>query len=189
MIVAKECKSLLTPGLQGWKMAGAGGFRASGEGDGIESYGGPGILWYSEQEFADFVLHVRWRLTNGDDNSGVFIRTPALGSGPQPAIEEGYEIQIDDRGVDPQTGQFDSALHLTGAVYGLAPAIANASGPVGIWNDFEIAAQGPAISVTLNDVPVAQLDRGTRRRRGFIGLQAHHDGSAVQFQTLEIRVL
>lgn len=187
MIIAKESRSLLTPQLNGWKMVGAGGFRPSEEG--IESYGGPGILWYAEQEFEDFVLQVRWRLTNSHDNSGIFIRIPALGTDMQPAIDEGYEIQIDDRGLDPATGQLDSALHLTGAVYGLAPAIANASGPVGTWNDFEIAAQGPAISVTLNDVPVAQLDCGTRRRRGFIGLQAHHDGSAVQFQTLEIRTL
>ncbi len=187
MIIAKEYKSLLTPELTGWRMAGAGGFRPSG--DGVESYGGPGLLWYGEQEFEDFVLRVRWRLTNGHDNSGVFVRIPPLDGDVQPAIREGYEVQIDDRGLDPDTDRLDSPLHLTGAVYGLAPAVANASGPVGTWNDFEIAAQGPTIAVTLNDVPVAQLERGRRRPRGHIGLQAHHDGSVVQFQLVEIRVL
>jgi len=187
MIIAKEYKTLLTPTLAGWRMAGAGGFRASG--DGIESYGGPGILWYAEQEFDDFVLRVRWRLTSGHDNSGVFVRMPALDGDIQPAIEQGYEVQIDDRGVDPENNQLDSPLHLTGAVYGLAPAIANASEPVGMWNDVEIAALGPDISVTLNDVPTAELKRGRRRARGHIGLQAHHEGSAIQFQLVEIRTL
>jgi hypothetical protein len=119
----------------------------------------------------------------------VFIRIPPLTRDIDAAIREGYEVQIDDRGVDPKTGALDSALHLTGAVYRLAPAIANASGPVGTWNDFEIAATGASIQVTLNDVPVAQLEQGTRRRRGHIGLQAHHDGATVQFQLVDIRAL
>jgi len=187
MIIAKDYRSLLTPDLAGWRMAGSGGFKPSESG--MESYGGPGLLWFAEQEFENFVLRVRWRLTNPHDNSGVFIRIPPLDADVQPAIRDGYEVQIDDRGLDPATGLLDSALHLTGAVYGLAPAIANASGPVGTWNDFEIAAQGPAVSVTLNDVPVAELQHAARRPRGHIGLQAHHDGSAVQFQALDIRVL
>lgn len=187
MSVAQEFTSLLTPAMAGWRMAGDGGFRPSD--GGIESYGGPGLLWYAEREFADFVLRVRWRLTNGHDNSGVFIRIPPLERDVAPAAREGYEIQIDDRGVDPVTGTMDSPLHLTGAVYGLAPAIANASGPVGTWNDFEIAATGGSIQVTLNDVPVAQLENGARRRHGHIALQAHHDGSAVQVQVVDIRAL
>jgi hypothetical protein len=168
-------------------MAGSGGFKPNESG--IESHGGPGLLWFAEQEFEDFVLRARWRLTNSHDNSGVFIRSPPLGADVQPATRDGYEVQIDDRGLDPATGLLDSALHLTGAVYGLAPAIANASGPVGTWNEFEIAAQGPAISVTLNDVPVAEMQNAARRRRGHICLQAHHEGSAVHFQALDIRVL
>ncbi|MBV8538318.1 MAG: DUF1080 domain-containing protein [Alphaproteobacteria bacterium] len=162
MIIAKDYRSLLTPGLAGWRMAGSGGFKLSEAG--IESYGGPGLLWFAEQEFGDFVLRVRWRLTNPHDNSGVFIRIPPLTDGVQPAILEGYEIQIDDRGVDPQTEEFDSALHLTGAVYGLSPAKANASGPIGTWNDFEIAAQGPLISVpsTTSRWPNCRTRRGGR---------------------------
>lgn len=187
MIIASPSRGLLTPGLTGWRMCGAGGFNTRDEC--IESYGGPGILWYAEAEFDDFVLTVRWRVSRGSDNSGIFIRIPPLHGDPTAAIEQGYEIQIDDRGLDPATGRLDSRSHLTGAVYGLAAAQANASGPVGTWNEFEIAAKGPAITVTLNDVPVASLPRGERRRRGHIGLQAHHDGSAVQFQAIDIRRL
>ena len=187
MIIAEDYKSLLAPGLTGWRMTGAGGFSARE--DFIESFGGPGLLWYAAEEFSDFVLRVRWRLSGGHDNSGVFVRIPALASDIQPAIDSGYEIQIDDRGFDPETEALDSPLHRSGAIYGLAPAIANASGPVGTWNDFEIAAQGPAIEVTLNDVPVARLEHGPRRPAGHIALQAHHDGSRVQFQVCDIRRL
>jgi hypothetical protein len=186
-MLALEYKPLLTPELTGWRMAGAGGFAAHD--DVIESYGGPGILWYGEGVFEDFVLCVEWRLTDSNDNSGVFLRIPPLAGDIQPAIAEGYEIQIDDRGIDPATGRLDSPLHRTGAVYGLVPAIANASQPVGIWNEFEIAAQGPTIDITLNDVPVARLEGARRRGRGHIGLQAHHDGSAVQFRRCDIRLL
>jgi hypothetical protein len=41
----------------------------------------------------------------------------------------------------------------------------------------------------LNDVPVARLEGARRRGRGHIGLQAHHDGSAVQFRRCDIRLL
>src|SRR4051812_23865269 len=100
MATASKCDkhwfSLLTSDLAGWRMAGQGRFRAL-EGGIIESSGGPGLLWYP-QAFADFLLRVEWRLTSIEDNSGVFLRCPPLEDDLQPAIEQGYEIQIDDRG-------------------------------------------------------------------------------------------
>ncbi|HJU19006.1 MAG TPA: DUF1080 domain-containing protein [Stellaceae bacterium] len=179
---------LMHPDLVGWRMAGAGGFLCR-EGGVIESQGGSGILWYAGAEFEDFVLRVHWRFTGSEDNSGVFLRIPPLGSDPQPAIEQGYEVQIDDRGFDPRTGRLGSTLHLTGAVYGLAPAALRASRALGQWNEFEITARRDAISVRLNDMPVARLDSAARRPRGHIGLQAHHDGSAVQFRGLRVKRL
>jgi hypothetical protein len=187
MMTSLDYRPLLLPSLEGWKMAGAGGFAIH---DGIvESYGGPGLLWYGAQTFSDFVLSVEWRLTHNTDNSGVFVRIPSLADDLKAAIEGGYEIQIDDRGLDHATGRLDSPLHLTGAVYGFSPAIANASQPVGIWNEFEIAVQGTVIEVTLNDVPVARFEGARRRTAGHIALQAHHDGSAVQFRRVDIREL
>jgi hypothetical protein len=177
---------LLSPDLTGWRMAGSGGFSCRDNGI-IESYGGSGILWYADAVFADFLLRVAWRLTGSDDNSGVFLRIPPLESDVQPAIDQGYEVQIDDCGFDPETGRLGSMLHLTGAIYGLVPAAVRASHPLGQWNDFAITAQGTTISVRLNDVPVAKLESALRRPRGHIGLQAHHEGSAVQFRDLRIR--
>jgi hypothetical protein len=173
--------------LSTWHMAGAGGFRP--QGDVIESYGGPGILWYEPAIFGDFVLRIAWRVHSAEDNSGVFVRIPALNYSVQRAIDEGYEVQIDERGLDPETGRLGSALHATGAVYGLAPARASASHPIGDWNEFEITAQGPVIAVRLNGVPIARLCNGDRRSQGHIGLQSHHAGSRVQFRGLAIRPL
>lgn len=100
-----------------WQMAGRGAFRRVGPGT-VQSEGGPGIWWYTRERFADFVLLVDWRVSKSEDNSGVFIRIPALGRDDpendwRAAVAEGYEIQIDERGVDPATGLDGSARHLT----------------------------------------------------------------------------
>jgi len=129
------------------------------------------------------------------DNSGVLIRFPALnasdpGNDWKLASDKGYEIQIDDMGFNVDTGQNFSALHQTGAVYGLAPSSAIASKPAGQWNTFEIEASDVAISVTLNGQLVStysiQANDG-RGRQGHIGLQCHTGN--VQFRNVMIRSL
>jgi len=57
----------------------------------------------TNEEFSDLLLTVQWRSINAFDNSGVFIRFPSLGNADpaqdwQLAVNQGYEIQIDDRG-------------------------------------------------------------------------------------------
>ena len=185
--MAAEARDLLARDLAGWRMAGAGGFCWTAEGA-LESYGGTGLLWYAAEAFADFVLEVSWRLTNDDDNSGVFLRIPPLDDDIGPAVERGYEVQIDDRGVDPVLKRLDSPLHRTGALYRLAPAPRLLPRPVGDWNLFRIAALGPMIRVELNGSEASRLDRADRERRGHIALQCHHDGSAVQFREVRIAV-
>jgi choline dehydrogenase-like flavoprotein len=181
-------------GLRGWQMAGTGAFMELG-GNIIESIDGIGLLWYTAEEFDDFVLRIDWRASDITDNSGVFLRFPLLGSGDPAndwklAVTQGYEIQIDDRGVNPDTNTLGDAAHQTGAVYALAPATQLASRPVGEWNTFEIEARGHQISVTLNGVAVSQYNGdGTRPLRGHIGLQNHHSGSRVQFRNVRIKTL
>jgi hypothetical protein len=178
---------LLTPTLEGWRMAGKGGFAWTG--DGVESRGGSGLLWYAQEAFGDFILTVDWRLARGDDNSGVFLRIPPLNGDIAPAIAEGYEVQIDDRGWDPAARRTGSAQHLSGAVYRLAPAMGLASHGIGQWNSFTVLARGPEVCVRLNGVWVAKLAHGARRASGHIALQAHHEGSAVRFRNLRVRNL
>ena len=169
-------------------MAGPGGFCRLPDGI-VESYGGPGLFWYAHEVFEDFVLSVAWRITRPDDNSGVFLRFPPLSDSPQPAIERGYEVQIDDRGLDPKRNVFGSAFHLTGAIYQLAPAVRRCSQAAGEWNLFEITARGAMLAVKLNGQEVSILKNASREPRGHIGLQNHHNGSAVQFRDLYVMAL
>jgi choline dehydrogenase-like flavoprotein len=187
--------SLGTGGLEGWQMAGFGGFIELGANI-IETVDGIGLLWYTRQQFADFVLRVDWRASFPDDNSGVFIRFPALGNTDRAndwklAVDQGYEIQIDDTGKNPDVTPpaFGDPLHITGAVYTLAPASTVASRPLGQWNTYEITAQGNTVTVVLNGQSVSKLMNGNRPAQGFIGLQNHHVGSRVQFRNLRIRSL
>jgi choline dehydrogenase-like flavoprotein len=175
-------------GLDGWQMAGPGSFMELGANI-IESVGGTGLLWFTKEEFTDFILRVEWRIFSEFDNSGVYLRFPALGNDFRPADTQGYEVQIDEHGIDPQ-GNPGSALHRTGAIYGLAPS----SKPdfprlVGQWNTFEIEARGPAITVKLNGQPVSSLPHGNRSLKGHIGLQNHHAGSRAQFRNIRIKRL
>lgn len=169
-------------------MAGPGGFRQIPNGV-IESYGGPGLFWYAHEAFEDFVFTIQWRITLLEDNSGASLRAPPLSTSPQPAIERGYEVQIDDRGPDPDANVLGSALHLTGAIYRLAPAIRRLSRPVGEWNEFDITAHGQMLAVRLNSEHVSSLENASREPRGHIGLQNHHEGSAVQFRDLRVALL
>lgn len=180
--------ALLSLDLDGWRMTGPGGFRMLKDGT-IETQGGTGLLWYAAEEFADFRLMAEWRTTQPDDNSGIFLRIPALTDDPQPAVDQGYEVQIDERGLDPATGRENDPLHLTGAIYELAPIKQRASRPLGEWNRFDITVRGRSIKVLLNDIAVSEYHEATRRRRGHIGLQNHHNGSMVQFRNLEIALL
>jgi hypothetical protein len=178
--------------LDAWRTAGQATVRRVGPGT-VEVGGGPGIVWYPRAHLADFTLTIDWRLSSPHDDSGVLVRLPPLAPGASDAeraaaIAEGYEVQIDDRGVDPERGVVGSDRHRTGAIYGRAPALARASRPVGEWNTFEIELRGGVIRVRLNGVAVCTLAEGTApRRRGHVGLQAHDRGSLVRFRNPQAR--
>jgi hypothetical protein len=176
-----------TGGLSGWRMAGPGRFIELGANI-IESDGGLGLLWFTGQQFEDFVLRVDFRLSSPTDNSGVFLRFPDPGPNSDIAIQQGYEVQIDNTGFNPDTNTFNDAFHKTGAIYTLAAS--NAQMPsVGQWHTYEIEAIGPQITVRLDGTQVSQLTNASRSPRGFIGLQAHHAGSKVQFTRVRIKDL
>jgi hypothetical protein len=195
--------SLFTGSRRGWQMSGGGDFLTL-FGSILEARpNGLGVLWFTRQAFKNFVLKVDWLSFNPKtnvpgaraDNSGVLIRFPALNASDPAndwklASERGYEIQIDDMGFNPDTGQNFSPLHQTGAVYGLQPSTSLQSKPAGQWNTFEIQATNASIKVTLNgqlvtDYTIAANDG--RRRRGHIGLQCHTGN--VQFRNVMIRSL
>jgi hypothetical protein len=198
-------KPLFTGSRQGWQMSGGGDFLTL-FGSILEARpNGLGLLWYTREVFRNFVLMVDWLSFNPTtnvplplgraDNSGILIRFPALNASDPAndgklASENGYEIQIDDMGFNPDTNQNFDPLHQTGAVYALAPSSSIASKPAGQWNTFEIEATSTTIKVTLNAQLVTNYAipaNNSRQREGHIGLQCHSGN--VQFQNVMIRTL
>ena len=175
--------------LDGWKMAGTGNFLIIESEKALLSYGGMGLLWYYKKQFKDFILTLEWKVSNINDNSGVFVRFPNPCNDPNIAIEYGYEIQIDDTGLpdgDP--------IHKTGAVYnykGSSLKTKNISKPlvVGKWNTFRIYVIQQSYSVTLNEEKIVTNFVGNKSLEGYIGLQNHDDRSKVYFRNIMIKEL
>ncbi|WP_197682440.1 family 16 glycoside hydrolase [Jiangella sp. DSM 45060] len=169
--------------LEGWTMAGPGGFEIDECGL-LEPYGGMGLLWYDQQTFKDYVMRVDFRVQAPTDNSGVYVRFPDPQGDPTNTIDEGHEIQIYDATDNPMTR--------TGAIYNYAPAESLATNPIGEWNTMEIEVIGQEYRVTLNGVEVTTFTGdGTRPLEGYVGLQNHSSGQAagesVEFRNVWIK--
>ncbi|HDS83868.1 MAG TPA: DUF1080 domain-containing protein [Phycisphaerales bacterium] len=159
------------------------------------------IVWqgggnlYTEQEYGDFHFQCEFRLTPGANN-GIGIRSPRQGN---PAYD-GMEIQIlddtADRYADLQPYQY------CGSIYGVAPAQRGRLKPVGQWNAMDIIADGPRITVILNDVIIVDTDLtqaieqgtmdgrdhpGLTRTGGHIVIMGH--GTEVAFRNMQIKEL
>jgi 3-keto-disaccharide hydrolase len=165
--------------LDGWQQAGPGGFTVV---DGmLQSSGGMGLLWYTKKQFGDFVLKVDWKVLHIDDNSGVFLRFPDPGNDPWVAVNNGYEVQIDDVGAPD-----GAMIHKTGGIYNFAAPTKVATNPVGDWNSYEIHAVGQSYRVILNGSEVTDFT-GSRSTTGYVGLQNHN--GTVTFRSVRIMEL
>ncbi|MBA3285749.1 MAG: DUF1080 domain-containing protein [Nitrosopumilus sp.] len=173
--------------LDGWKLVGNGGFAIVSEGEQplLKTQGGMGLLWYCKKRFKDFVLRLQWKVTNRQDNSGIFVRFPNPPGDPWVAVSNGYEIQIDD------LAQPDgNPVHLTGAIYGFKHPTKVASRPVGQWNDLGVFVKDQKYSVTINNEKVIKDFLGNRNiKEGYIGLQNHDCKSTVYFKSIAIKEL
>ncbi len=161
--------------LDGWYQAGPGQFVLEPDGSMI-SEGGMGLFYYSEESFRDFELELEWKSNKTTANSGVFVRFPETDD-PWVAVDEGYEIQIDDSR-DPD--------HKTGSIFAISKAFRSSPLPAGEWNKFRIRVTGQRYEVWHNDVKVNDY-MGNRGREGFIGLQNHDNGSRVAFRNVKVR--
>jgi Domain of Unknown Function (DUF1080) len=163
-------------------MAGKGKFNILQEENVLQTEGGMGLLWYYRKKFKDFTLELEWRASSRKDNSGVFIRFPNPRNDPYVAVNEGYEIQIDD--IARLNGK---PLHSTGAVYEFAaPSMIN-SKSIGEWNSLKIIAEKQNYIVIINDMKVISNFTGNRLLEGYIGLQNHDDRSKVYFKNIKAR--
>jgi hypothetical protein len=163
--------------MTGWRMAGKGNFTV--EDGALVTHGGMGMLWYEGRKFGDFTLQIEWKVNDKCNNSGVFVRFPEKSDDPWYAVNNGYEIQIDD--CDKKGLMFQ-----TGSMYSFHPATRVASKPAGEWNLFEITVVGQHYTVALNGEKVNEFD-GTRGSDGYVGLQNHDLISRVSFRRVRVK--
>jgi hypothetical protein len=177
----------------GWEMIGPGELRLEkGE---LVTYGGMGMLWYSQKKFGNCQIRVVFKLSKPKDNSGVFIRIPERPKEPFDAVNKGYEVQIDNT---------DNEFHRTGCLYSLTKAQNIVDAKVGDWSTMLITLDGPHTIVEVDDKVVTDYtegnpvppkekwyepDRGRRPDEGYIGLQNHGEGAKVHFKEVSVRPL
>jgi hypothetical protein len=148
---------------------------------------GFGFLRYSRREFADFVLHVEFRMAPRC-NSGLGIRTgpfdPARSRATRPSFYS-YEIQLfDDAGKPPST-------HSTGSLYRYVAPRKNPIKPAGEWNSIDIECLGPMVKVTLNGERIIEVDQDRvpqlreKPRKGYVSLQNH--GGLIEFRSVRLK--
>ncbi|MCY3595114.1 MAG: DUF1080 domain-containing protein, partial [Bacteroidetes bacterium] len=125
--------------LEGWYQAGPGEFTLEADGS-MLSRGGMGLFYYKDKSFRDFELELEWMANKYTANSGVFVRFPETDD-PWVAVNEGYEIQIDDSR-DPD--------HKTGSIFAISKPFRSNPHPVGEWNDFRIRVTGQRYEVWHN---------------------------------------
>ncbi|WP_329109497.1 ThuA domain-containing protein [Micromonospora sp. NBC_01699] len=159
--------------LAGWRQAPSGSFALRPDGT-IRSSGGLGMLWYADQQLADYSIKVQFRDISPENvraNSGIFVRFPdprtpldqrppgscgtvgnARSSQAWVAIYCGHEIQI----YDGETGEPQK----TGSVYNFSPNTLDRAGatPKNQWNDYEVRVIGQHYTMIRNGVVISEFD-------------------------------
>jgi hypothetical protein len=183
--------------MTGWEQVGPGRFVIE---DGLlKTEGGMGLLWYTPNKISNSVIRVVFKVTNDNDNSGVFIRIPIPPREEKMPVNYGEEAQIYGAGDE---------YHCTGVLYSLTKALARPAKPSGEWNTMEITLDGPHTIVVLNGVKVTDYtegqpvpervkdyepQRGRRPDAGYIGVQNHpredKTDSGVYFKEVAVKPL
>lgn len=172
-------------------MTGPGEFKV--EDGALVTYGGMGLLWYEKEKIGNAELRVVYKEDGDDDNSGVFIRIAVEPKNPWYAVNQGYEVQID---------QTDDEWHRTGTLYGFTKALADVVIPEDGWNTMIIRMEGLRTTVSVNGVLITDFTegqevpgrgklsdavRGPRPESGYIGLQNHSKTDRVLFRDISVR--
>ncbi|HWQ55063.1 MAG TPA: DUF1080 domain-containing protein [Bryobacteraceae bacterium] len=180
--------------LSGWKLVGGRGAGYVVEKGMIVCPADGGGNLFTEKEYADFILRLDFRLSDGGNN-GVGIRAPYEGD----AAYQGMEIQV----LDHYAARYAKLepWQLTGSIYNVFPSMApKALKKAGVWNTYEITAQGRHITVKLNGTVTADADLdsvtdpevlkkhpGLKRAAGHIGFLGH--GTKVEFCNVRLKPL
>jgi hypothetical protein len=155
---------------------------------------GAGGVLFTEQQYADFVVRLEFRLPAGGNN-GLAIRYPGQG---RPSLDGMTELQVLDNSAD-KYGKLDRRQY-HGSAYGMVPASRGYLRPVGLWNYQETTVRGSKIKVELNgsvilDADLSAIDDfmgdkahpGKDIAKGHFGFAGHKD--PVMFRNLSIKEL
>lgn len=159
----------------------------------IRATGGPGFL-ETEETFGDFVLQFDARTLEPRVNSGVFFRAE---EGTEDAPSNGYELQIHNGIADgdrTEPNDYGDGFG-TGAIFRRQRARVVVSDDKR-WTTITLVAAGNRFATWVDGYPVATFtdDReadpnprnGRRDDPGHLSLQAHDDGTAIEFRNLEL---
>lgn len=183
--------------LSGWEQVGPGNFVVE---DGLlKTVDGMGMILWSAEKFSNVIIRVVYKVKDNDCNSGVFIRIPEKPADEWDAVNNGYEVQIDNG-----TRHVGGDYHCTGVLYSLTKAMAHPQKNPGEWNTMEITLDGQRTIVYVNGEKVTDFtegdpvpektrdfepDRGPRPESGYIGLQNHDALSTAWFKEVAVRPL
>jgi hypothetical protein len=183
--------------LSGWEQVGPGNFVVE---DGLlKTVDGMGMILWSAEKFSNVIIRVVYKVKDNDCNSGVFIRIPEKPADEWDAVNNGYEVQIDNG-----TRHVGGDYHCTGVLYSLTKAMAHPQKNPGEWNTMEITLDGQRTIVYVNGEKVTDFtegdpvpektrdfepDRGPRPESGFIGLQNHDALSTAWFKEVVVKKL
>ncbi len=155
---------------------------------------GHGGNLYTEEEYADFVVRVEFKLPPGGNN-GLAIRYPGEG---RPAYQGMTELQVLDDTAEKYAKLDPRQFH--GSVYGIVAAQRGYLRPVGQWNYQEVTVKGSTIKVELNGTTIVDADLsqiteykdnsphpGKDRTTGHFGFAGHND--PVMFRNIAIKKL
>src|SRR5438552_8032926 len=134
---------------------------------------GMGGYLVTKQSYGDFEIKAEFWVDT-PANSGIFIRCD---NGQMPGGQGCYEVNIFDTRPDP--------AYATGAIVNVAK-VATPIKAAGKWNTYEIRAQGPHMTVTLNGVKTADA-MDAKHPRGPFALQ--YGAGVVKFRNVQVRPL
>ncbi len=130
----------------------------------------------SDQEYADFIVHVEFRFMKPKQDGGVFLRSVTEGKNWP---NQKYEVQVENT---------RRMAMIFGAKHDLnVELVQKVLKPVGEWNEYDIKIVGSRIEVRLNDELVTTSDSATTLKRGYLGLQGE-DG-AHEYRNIRIKDL
>jgi hypothetical protein len=151
---------------------------------------------YTNEQFADFIVRVEFKLPPGGNN-GLALRYPGTGDAAYTGM---MESQVLDDNYEQATGQKIDPRQAHGSAYGMIAAARGYQHAIGEWNFEEVTVKGSTVRVELNGTVILNGDvskvtefmanhehPGKDLTSGAFGFCGHND--PVAFRAISIKRL